>query len=829
MNDPFMFECFAKTTALSKQGDCRPFDASADGTMLGEGVGMVVLERLDDALRAKHPVYAVIRGVGSSSDGRAKSVYAPLPSGQAKALRRAYERAGYGPETVELVEAHGTGTAAGDAAELEALATVFGERREGARFCAIGSVKSQIGHTKAAAGSAGLIKAVLALRHGVLPPTIKIEQPAEALAKGGPFYANTRARPWIRGGDHPRRASVSSFGFGGSNFHVALEEHTGEGLAPRVPVGGAELVLLHANSASALAAAARSIAKDARTPGMLRWLAYDSQRAFDASAPARLSLVAESEEELAGQLEMALPFLDRGEAFRAPGGLEIALGEASREPLALLFPGQGSQYLEMGAALAARFSCARAVWDRAAEADFGGVHEVVFPPPSFDEAEREAEVRRLTATEWAQPALGVAGAAALSVLRALGVRAAAYGGHSFGEVTALFAAGALSERDLVRVARERGERMAEAASNDGAMLAVSAAIDVVRAAVLEAGLEVTVANHNHPEQVVLSGATAAIERAEAALRERRVRASRLEVATAFHSPIVSASREPFARFLSSIELGELDAPVYANATAAPYEASRVRETLAAQIAEPVRFVEQIEAMHAAGVRTFVEVGPGSVLTGLVGRILKGRPTPRGGARRQGRLGPAAVPLRAREAGGVRRAARLRGALVRGASADRSADDRGAAHDHPALRREPRQAVPAARRADARRSPRSRGERSPPARGRGLGEGERGAHRWSRPHARERSPSRSREGLGEGRARRSPVEPASRPRALPLPLAGGGRGRDTESTVLTGTPPPRPSPASGEGAAPAAPSRVRQARATNERPRARPTCAARAPI
>ncbi|HEY8430713.1 MAG TPA: beta-ketoacyl synthase N-terminal-like domain-containing protein, partial [Sandaracinaceae bacterium] len=624
MNDPFMFECFAKTTALSKRGDCRPFDASADGTMLGEGVGIVVLERLEDAEKAGHPIYAVIRGVGTSSDGRAKSVYAPLPSGQAKALRRAYERAGYGPDTIELVEAHGTGTAAGDAAELEALVEVFSEARGDSRWCAIGSVKSQIGHTKAAAGAAGLIKAVLALRHGILPPTIKVERPTRALAEDGPFYVSTHARPWIRGGDHPRRASVSSFGFGGANFHVTLEEYVGERRAPRLPIDAAHLVALSAGDARALSARVRALLPDARTPGMLRWLAYESARSFEAGAPARLALVAESEDELAEQLETALPFLDRGEPFGAPGGLEIALGEGGA-PLALLFPGQGSQYLEMGAALAARFSCARAVWDRAADAPFGPVHRVVFPPPSFDEREREEAARRLTATEWAQPAIGVASAAALAVLRALGVEAAAYAGHSFGEVSALHAAGALSEADFLRVARERGERMAEAAKSDGAMLAVSARIEDVRAIVREASLAVTVANHNHPEQVVLSGTTDAIARAEEALRERRVRASRLDVATAFHSPIVAASREPFARFLETIEIGPLSAPVYANATAAPYEASAVRETLAAQIAEPVRFVEQIEAMYADGIRTFVEVGPGSVLTGLVARILTGRP------------------------------------------------------------------------------------------------------------------------------------------------------------------------------------------------------------
>lgn len=223
MNDAFMYMCFSKTPALSRSGDCRPFSDKADGTLLGEGIAMVALKRLDDAERDGDRVYAVIRGIGSSSDGRSKSVYAPVPEGQAKALRRTYAAAGYGAETVELMEAHGTGTKAGDAAEFEGLRAMFDESgRQDRQWCALGSVKSQIGHTKAAAGAAGLFKAIMALHHKVLPPTIKVDKPNPKLEiEKTAFYLNTEARPWIRPAGHPRRASVSSFGFGGSNFHVA--------------------------------------------------------------------------------------------------------------------------------------------------------------------------------------------------------------------------------------------------------------------------------------------------------------------------------------------------------------------------------------------------------------------------------------------------------------------------------------------------------------------------------------------------------------------------------------------------------------------------------
>ena len=224
-NDIFMYMCFSKTPALSPSGDARPFDADSDGTVLGEGLGILVLKRLDDARRDGDRIYAVIRSMGSSSDGKGQAVYAPSASGQVKALRQAYELAGVSPGSIELVEAHGTGTRVGDAIELEALERVYGNRNSGSPWCALGSIKSQVGHTKAAAGAAGLIKTALALYHKVLPPTIKVSQPIAPLASGdSPFYLNTESRPWLPRHGHPRRAAVSAFGFGGSNFHCLLEE-----------------------------------------------------------------------------------------------------------------------------------------------------------------------------------------------------------------------------------------------------------------------------------------------------------------------------------------------------------------------------------------------------------------------------------------------------------------------------------------------------------------------------------------------------------------------------------------------------------------------------
>ncbi|MEM6957739.1 MAG: beta-ketoacyl synthase N-terminal-like domain-containing protein, partial [Myxococcota bacterium] len=659
MNDIFMYMCFSKTPALSASGDCRPFSDQADGTMLGEGIGMVALKRLDDAVKNGDRVYAVLRGVGTSSDGRAKSVYAPLPEGQARAVRRAYAQADFATTSVELVEAHGTGTKAGDAAEFGGLRQVFeeavfeeaaaeaGDRKQ---WCALGSVKSQIGHTKAAAGAAGLVKAVLALHHKTLPPSIKIERPNPLMKLDeSAFYLNTTARPWVRGADHPRRAGVSSFGFGGSNFHLALEEAPADSQAKRLRTSPTELVVVTADDAAELAGALTKLANevaaadtDARVssntqPGaLLRFLASSTQAAYDAVKGARAAVVAESEADLGAKLrkaaELATSDKVKNGSVSAPL-VHVGFGQADGD-VAFVFPGQGSQYVGMGGDLAMAHNDAIAVWDHAADS---GLQNVVFPRPVFDEDAEKALAKTLTATENAQPAIGLTSASMLALVNKLGLRSSMTAGHSYGEVTALFAAGAMDQATFLRASQARGASMAEAAkaAGGGTMLAVSAKKeDVLK---LVEGVDVVAANHNHPTQVVLSGSEAAIDEAAAKLKAAKKRATRLPVATAFHSPIVAGAVEPFAGRLSELAIEAPKQPTYCNATAAPYDGDP-KAGLSKAIASPVRFVEQIEAMAAAGARTFVEVGPGSVLTGLVGRILKGQPHRAVSLDRKGRHG-----------------------------------------------------------------------------------------------------------------------------------------------------------------------------------------------
>ncbi len=629
-NDIFMYMCFSKTPALSPTGNAKPFDASGDGTILGEGLGLVVIKRLTDAERDNDRIYAVLRGVGSSSDGKGEAIYTPSAPGQKKAILDAYQRAGVTPESIGLVEAHGTGTKVGDAVEVSALRDIYGEADT--PWCALGSVKSQIGHTKAAAGAAGMIKAVMALHHKVIPPTIKVQQPLREVSDGqSPFYLTTHKRPWLSRNGQPRRAAVSALGFGGSNFHVVLEEY--QPLATAADWDGSVQILpFSAADALTLEKALAEVA-EVQVWNEIRTLAATLRASFDSAAPCRLALVVDRDKtSLKSLCGNALTMLRKQPAtpWSTPDGAWYASGAVPGK-LGMLFPGQGAQYTGMLRDLACSFPQMLASLD-VADKGFGtaggnSLSDLIYPRTAFSDDARELLETALRATDVAQPAIGAVSLGALRVLESFGLAPDAAAGHSYGELTALCAAGRLDETSFHTLSRLRGKLMAAGDGDRGTMLAVSAPLADVQQLLDNEKLDLVIANRNAPNQAVLSGSSAEISRAADVCVSRKLSCKRLTVAAAFHSPLVADASAPLLAALADITIADGYIPVYANSSAACYPTDEVeaRKLLAGQLARPVEFVAEIEAMYASGIRTFIEIGPGARLSGLVAAILADRP------------------------------------------------------------------------------------------------------------------------------------------------------------------------------------------------------------
>ena len=641
-NTIFMYMCFSKTPAFSKQGQIRPFDAEADGMLIGEAVGMMVLKRLEDAKRDGDRIYAVIKGIGTSSDGKYKSIYAPRSSGQALALSRAYEDAGLAPETVGLIEAHGTGTIAGDPTEFAALKEVFGKNNPKKQYISLGSVKSQIGHTKSAAGAASLMKAALALHHKILPPTININKPNPKLQiEDSPFYLNTHTRPWIKTQSNvPRRAGVSSFGFGGTNYHVVLEEYDND---------HHQAYRLHKTSSTILL--------DAPTPAKLlsRCLSLKFQLESDAKqqhyielikscesskiplTSARVGFVAASIAEALELLKTTIETLkkqEQAESWEHPQGIYYRrMGIDSQGRVVALFSGQGSQYLEMGKELAINFPQMRQAYSQMdsllLKDNLSPISSKVFPPPAFNQAQKDAQVAALKQTENAQPSIGAFSVGLYKILQQSGFKADFAAGHSFGELTSLWCGGALCDEDYFSLVKARGQAMASPQNSDvdaGAMVAVTGNISKLQSLMRDFP-RITIANWNSHNQVVLAGTKAEIAKIQPILDKHEYAFVLLPVSAAFHTPLVGYSQRPFAKAIKTIKFNSPKIPVFSNVTGDVYsqDPEQIRNTLKAHILNPVLFKQEIENIYAAGGYFFVEFGPKRILTNLVKNILRDQP------------------------------------------------------------------------------------------------------------------------------------------------------------------------------------------------------------
>ncbi|WP_044290865.1 type I polyketide synthase [Rivularia sp. PCC 7116] len=633
---------FSKTPAVSPGDKVKPFDAKSDGMMLGEGLGMIVLKRLSDAERDNDKIYAVIKGIGTSSDGRFKSIYAPRKEGQVKALERAYEDAGFDPATVGLVEAHGTGTMAGDPTEFASLREYFSDENFERQHIALGSVKSQIGHTKAAAGAASLIKTALALHHKVLPPTINVTQPNPKLnIKHSPFYLNAETRPWISPiGEAPRRAGVSSFGFGGTNYHVVLEEYNSDhNSAYRLHKSPTQVILFEDSPAQLLQTCTTTLEKLQSDAGSKHYAELVEASKFKEipQSSARIGFVTSSLTEACKRLKVTIDLLKNKPSateWEHPTGIHYrSEGMNLQGKVVALFSGQGSQYLNMGKEVLMNFPQLRKLYgymdSLLLKDNLQPLSEIVFPHSVFGENEKNAQIAALQRTEYAQPAIGMLSAGYYKVLQQAGFTPDFVAGHSFGELTALWASEALSDADYCALVKARGQAMAAPEDpnyDTGAMLAVKEDLGKIEA-VLKNYPEVKIANLNSPRQVVLAGPTPEIHQLQQILHDSGHAAVVLPVAAAFHTPLIAFAQKSFAIATKSVTFKSPKIPVYTNVTGKQHSADPtiLQKTLESQLSNSVLFKQEIENIYAEGGYCFVEFGPRKILTNLVKDILGDRP------------------------------------------------------------------------------------------------------------------------------------------------------------------------------------------------------------
>ncbi len=649
LNDIFMHMCFAKTGVLSHTSDARPFSKDADGTVLGEGIGMLVLKRLLDARKAGDRIYAVIKGVGTSSDGKTSAIYAPDAAGQVKALKDAYQQADIDPASVGLVEAHGTGTRVGDKVEFTALNACFTLETPPGRI-AIGSVKSMIGHTKAAAGAAGIIKAALALHHKVIPPTLKAQDPDPELSiHQSVFYLNPRSKPWVAGLNavNPRRAGVSAFGFGGSNFHVVLEEHASRKNHVSWD-GSVQIAAFSADDTATLLKELETFENslmpdfspdDDEMQQLVSRACAESRNTFQTRDNFRLLMVLNKSDDPVALAAKARDLVEQKKPAEVPIYFETGPVQGK---LGFLFPGQGSQYPDMAKDLFGVFPEAMAVLDLAQDifkthypdpvdpaSSFTNLDELMFPPPLHAQ-EKSVSEARLRQTHAAQMSIGVVSLAMIQVLKRFNVLPHMTCGHSFGELPALNAAGWMDDTTLLNLAAVRGKHMANAGNtgtDSGSMLAVQAPLSDIETRIKDRFSDLVLANQNSPDQGVLSGPTPAIEKAEKWCRKNKIRCVKLPVAAAFHSRLVADAAAPFHEFVADQPMAPTKIPVLSNTTGAVYDTDpdTIKSLLGHQLMHPVRFKQNIETMRDKGVRFFMEIGPKTVLTGLTKKILASDP------------------------------------------------------------------------------------------------------------------------------------------------------------------------------------------------------------
>lgn len=644
---PESFVKFSKIGALSPDGS-RPYAEGANGFVMGEGAACFLLKRLDDAEKAGDRIYAVIRAVGSSSDGKGKGITAPNPPGQQRAIERAWKNACLSPASAGLIEGHGTSTPVGDVTEVSSLNTIFGNLGIPTGSIGLGSVKSNIGHLKSASGAAGLLKTVLALHEKILPASANFEKPNSQIDFAHtPFQVITASRPWPKPDNDIRRAGVSAFGFGGTNFHVVAEEYVPgatitqppsfsgadmkfEPVQNIAPVPYAGLLFLGSDTATELKTKVAQVLEAYRKSNSIPPSHLPSS--IEIKLNERVVFSYASTEELIKQSEKALKALEnespaKWQALAAQG---IFRGNGSPGKLAFLFPGQGSQYVNMLRDLRDVEPVVAKTFQEADEimTPILGRSLTSYIYVEGDEASLKQAEENLRNTTITQPAVLTANVALLRVMQKFGFQPDMVIGHSLGEYAALVAAGVLTFAEALEVVSARGREMSRVSMEDnGCMAAVSAPLNEIEKIIKGIEGYVVIANINSPLQSVIGGATTAVEAAIAAFMAAGFQAVKIPVSHAFHTRIVAPASEPLRQVIARMNVQPPQMLVAANVTGKPYPADReeILDLLARQVASPVQFIQGIETLYQNGSRTFVEVGPKRVLNSLAVDILKNVP------------------------------------------------------------------------------------------------------------------------------------------------------------------------------------------------------------